>query len=125
MTETDPLTAALERWKAATEAATPGPWEAHSRLRQYSIWHDELDQPLAREVRNWDDAVFMSAARTAMPRLVAAVGAVLELAGDAKGVRDYSGPETYGRQVGWTLDPAKVREAITTSLSRKEGSDGV
>ncbi len=67
----------LERWKHAADAATPGPWEAHSHLRQYSIWHDELDQPLAREVRVWDDAVFISAARTAMPRLVAAAEAVL------------------------------------------------
>ena len=73
----DGLTADLERWKHATEAATPGPWEAHSHQRQYSIWHDELDQPLAREVRNWDDAVFISAASVAMPRLVAAVEAAI------------------------------------------------
>ena len=75
---TDPA-ALLDRWHAITDAATPGPWEAHSHQRQYSIWHDELDQPLAREVRVWLDAVFMSAARTTMPRLVAALEAALAL----------------------------------------------
>lgn len=84
MTTPDPSgpSGTLEGWRELEKAATPGPWEAHSHLRQYSIWHDELDEPLAREVRNWDDAMFIAAARSAYPRLVAALEAVLKLADD-------------------------------------------
>ena len=49
--------------------------------------------------------------------LLAAVEAVLKLAHSAE-------PAYWGaRRLGWTLDPAKVREAITRELTGKEESD--
>jgi len=112
----DDLAAELKRWRHATEAATAGPWEAHSHHRQYSIWHDELDEPLAREVRNWDDAVFMSAASVAMPRLLAAVEAALKAADDLE-APSLRNPPTR-RQIAATF-----REAITAALSEREGRE--
>ncbi len=108
--------ATLAGWREITEAATPGPWEAHSHQRQYSIWHDELDQPLAREVRDWDDAVFISAVRTMMPRLVAALEAVLALTEpDGEVHRDLDGNEEHG--VVRVVRCDMLREAITTALT--------
>jgi hypothetical protein len=75
----DDLTATLDRWRAIEQAATRGPWEAHSYVGVYTMWHDEIDTPLVREVAGWDDAVFISAARSAFPLLVAAIEAVLKL----------------------------------------------
>jgi len=54
--------------------------------------------------------------------LLGAVEAVLKLAADAREVRDYSGPTLAGRLVGWDLDPARVREAITRELAKGEAT---
>jgi hypothetical protein len=51
-----------------------------------------------------------------VPRLLAAIDAVLKLAEEATEVRDYSGYETHGRLVGWRLSPAAVHEAISSAL---------
>jgi len=75
--------------RAIEQAATEGPWEAHSHaagpsytIRVFDIWHDEQDAYIAQDCLTEADAQFIVTARTAMPRLLAAFGAVLELADD-------------------------------------------
>lgn len=55
-------------------------------------------------------------------RLLVAVEAALKAVDEAEEVRDYSGPETHGRLVGWDLDPAKLREAISSALTGKDAT---
>jgi len=110
--------ALLAKWSAITEAAVSEPWEAHSHgqrpARIHDIWHDELDCYIARDVLTEADAIFISAARTAMPRLLAAVEAVLEVAGDLD-----SEPHTC--RAGCTARAVKlIRETITDTLSGKD-----
>jgi hypothetical protein len=112
--------ATLARWRAIADAATPGPWEAHSHQRQYSIWHDELDQPLAREVRTWDDAVFMSAARTMMPRLVAVAEAVLALHQPVKKLTKLGPPAFTLCADDEQVWPCSTYVATTTALTGTE-----
>ena len=64
----------------------------------------------------------LGASQEDVPLLLKAIEAVLKLADEAQGVRDYSGYETNGRLVGWNLNPAKVREAITAELAKGESS---
>ena len=54
---------------------------------------------------------------------VAALEAVLKLAGDSTVMTHGHAPGRQG-PIAWTLDPADVREAITTALTGKEAGDG-
>jgi hypothetical protein len=118
------VAATLAAIRERTEAATAGPWAAHSHLRQYSIWHDELDQPLAREVRTWDDAVFISVARTVMPRLLAAVEAALELADKL----EPQGPPSSALEEDrmWIRQECAdmIRDTLGAALTGEETGDG-
>lgn len=94
--------------------------------------------PYAEYWPNEADAAFIVAARTDVPRLVKALEAALKLAADAKpmafgspadctdscafGPCDCSGE---GRPLGsWNLDPAALREAITSEMSGKAADGG-
>jgi hypothetical protein len=76
------LTDYLAEVKARAEAATDGPWDIeHGRL-----WTDPGDAAWAEQIavftgsRAWmSDAEFIAAARTDVPKLVAALEAVLRL----------------------------------------------
>lgn len=109
MADTDRLSAALEErlkaWRSVTEAPAipeaPKDW-------------------LVTELDAW----FLTTAKTAMPRLLAALEVVLKLAGEAEEVRDYSGYETHGRLVGWRLNPEAVRATVLANLTGEEADDG-
>jgi len=138
-TPDDDLTATLAGWRETEQAATPGPLEAvtddHGRGRKldHSVWADHAGYYFAETVLTRDDAEFIATARTALPRLLAAVDAVLKLADGAKVYLSDMPADCSGAcwvnpcdcsgvkpPVAWTLDPAKVREAITEALAGKE-----
>ena len=71
-------------WKAKTDAATQGPWEARTSeatMNDRSEWRiGRPDMPqVARSVMQAADAAFIAVSRTAVPRLLAAVASVLAL----------------------------------------------
>ena len=75
----------LEKWRAAEQSATEGPWEAHSHaagpccdIRVHDIWQDEQDAYIAQDCLTEADAGFIVEARTAMPLLLGAVERLLE-----------------------------------------------
>jgi hypothetical protein len=78
----------LAAWRAATDAATDGPWEPvtdeHGRKGiEHAVWAPAAAR-YAAEFMFWrPDAAFTAAARTAMPRLLAAVEAVLAMTADS------------------------------------------
>lgn len=131
--------AILAGWRETEQAATPGPWAS---VR--GVWEENETFPAViasdgdpAKAETWliaagrgsadpeANAEFTAIARTTMPRLLKAVEAVLKLADDAEEVRDYSGPETHGRLVGWRLNPAQLREAISSALTGTQlGEDG-
>lgn len=134
----DETTAALERWKQATEAATPAPWgdeDSDDCWRLFGalttgrhplqlIKAPKRGTPYAEYWPTPADAEFIVTARTAMPRLVAAVERILELAGGAAvtlSACGVSGRCSCGEHpVAWNFDPAEVREAITRELTGQE-----
>ena len=140
----------LEKWRAAEQSATEGPWEAHSHaagpccdIRVHDIWQDEQDAYIAQDCLTEADAGFIVEARTAMPLLLGAVERLLELAGewdadaaeldrDAASARKspYAGDHAQGRTdealAGELRDcSGALREAITSALAGKEGGDGM
>lgn len=90
----------LDEIRERLKAATPGPWthegwayRTADHEESYGVWKGERPvdtdpyhlphPPLARTVRErqgWDDAAFIAAARTDIPRLVGAVLAALACA---------------------------------------------
>lgn len=96
----DDLAAALEQWRMAAAQATPGPWhidEKHGRDIADEGWSEvrikdaEGDDVAATFISHLlepgnsvQDEVFIVAARTAMPRFLAAVEAALKLADEMK-----------------------------------------
>ena len=81
-TMTDPREL-LAEMQARCDAATEGPWTWHCHQTfdgdEWAVF-DEGDRALAMHRDGWmPDAAFIAAARTDMPRLIAAVRAVLEL----------------------------------------------
>ena len=140
MPDADPLAATLAGIGAIEQAATPGPWtasEKHGMDIADEAWSevkitaadgsDVAALYISHLLENYnsdEDLAFITAARTAVPRLLAALEAVLKM---THGVRialsacGVSGPCSCGEHpVAWTLDPAKLREAITTALAGKE-----
>ena len=62
------------------------------------------------------------AAERDIPRLVAALEAVLKLADSARSVcEEYEVDTDSFRATAWTLDPAKLREAVTAALAKEAG----
>jgi hypothetical protein len=74
----DDVAALLAGWREAEQAATPAPWVVYG-IGDDEIWSEEPWDHVAETMGNLPDAAFIVTARTAMPRLVAAVEAVLEL----------------------------------------------
>lgn len=83
------LAGRLEKWRAAEQAATEGPWSTQKAViagigGAYVIEHGELEIALVdcagdlRVEQEQADAEFIATARTAMPLLLGAVIAVLE-----------------------------------------------
>jgi hypothetical protein len=71
----DDVTARLAGWREAEKNASPGPWEV-TGIGDDDIWSDALGGFVA-ETMHPNDAPFIVTARTAMPRLLAAVEAAL------------------------------------------------
>lgn len=91
-----------------------------AEVRRLVSQRDELvNRVTAVGVPEFNAAQDRLAERT--PPLLTALEAVLAQVDQAKEVRDYSGYETGGRLVGWNLNPAKLREAISAALM-EEGS---
>lgn len=146
----DGLTAELERLRAIEQAATEDPWwsdESDQCWRLHGVAaripaHDPLPEQIVNKqilkapkhgtpyAEYWPDpadAEFIVTARTAFPRLLAAVEAVLKRAGDLEKLR--TGPpsaeedEAAARGIRWAA--RQFREAITRELTGKEaGTDG-
>jgi hypothetical protein len=143
----DRLTAELADIKERTEKASPGPWKFE---REHL--HDMDDAPFSlpsvvgpdgREIFGGHvdapgaDLRFAARARADVPRLAKALEEVLKLVDGAKPVLTASPADcTYdcdhgpcncsgvGRPLGWDLDPAALRGAITTALTGKAADDG-
>jgi hypothetical protein len=125
--DTDPVAATLDGWREAELNATAAPWEVHhGSAIGIRLASDELDWPLAEGFRRAADAEFSAAARTAMPRLLAAVEAALAKAHE---LMDTPWPEDGGDRAGTAaeqavLDGIAFREAITTALTGQEAGGG-
>jgi hypothetical protein len=111
-TETDPLAAKLAKWSAIEQAATPGPWEATGIMGE-DIWADA--KGFVAKTVSPADAGFIAEARTAMPRLRAALAAVLEQADGAHCLLAACGTDRHA-PAAWDLDPADIRETIRREL---------
>ena len=86
------LYALLREWKALEAAATPGPWFADGSCLMHDVRHADLDHDFRVSLLNGTDGVdvpgwcesaadaeFIAASRTIIPRLIAAVEAVLKV----------------------------------------------
>lgn len=130
------LTAELERLHAIGQAATEGPWEVHrSASFGVRLASDESDWPLAGNFRRDADAEFAAAARTAMPRLVAAIQRLSELAdewdaesdeldnlAEKPGTDEEGRPVVQGQAIAYHDCAQELREAITQALSGNPGA---
>lgn len=88
----DDLKLLLDEWKAMSAAATPGPWSAADEHGANCLWCVSQMRPGFEEMSPTEgyvgdvaevgdseaDATFIAASRTLVPRLIAAVEAVLE-----------------------------------------------
>ena len=106
---TDDLASTLAGWSQITRAATIGPWE---KLGFDDIWSQPAGRHVAETMNREADAEFIVTARTAMPRLLAAVKAVLKAAD-----RLDSGREPYGHLVNRHEAADAFRETIRAALS--------
>ena len=149
---TDELAALLAGWREAGQAATEGPWSTQKAViagigGAYVIEHGEAEIALVdcagdlRPEQELADAEFIVTARTAMPRLVAAVEAVLKLhqpvttnGGWLEG-REWQECEACGPNNGCehviaspgqgeSFWPCPTVEAIIAALTGEEASDG-
>ena len=127
---TDDLRTLLDEWRAIAAAATPGPWWWDQRGDLRPTPHDEYGLDC---IIGWDaigetpdlsdgDAAFIAASRSALPRLIAAVEAVLTLAEAWRYKGEYGdGPWQLGEgpdESGQALDDAssQLRTAIRAAL---------
>ena len=140
--------AALEEIRGRERQATPGPWwfdeddevwrlhgvadaiapQLDGLIPEQVINHQIIKAPkqgtpYAEYWPNAADAAFIVAARTDVPRLLAALDEVLKLAGEAKPAGWDFGPDGMHAPVSWDLDPAAIRDAVTRELTG-EGNDG-
>lgn len=148
----DTLAERLAAIREHLEAAPAGPYkvdERHGRDIADEGWSEIRvvgpdGSPLAAtyitsiiEPDDADDVTgFLVAARTEMPLLVAAVEAVLEVAGSARAVLTGSPADCTnacfsgecdcsgeGRVVGWNISPDDLHSAITRALTGEDGTD--
>lgn len=110
MTARDFLAAVQQR----ADAATDGPWTQRNYtgdvVGNSSVLYG--DRFGVRDIP-WDDAEFIAAARTDVPRLVAALTAALDLADRADRFNGYADPEGV-------VTTDALRAAITAALTPKE-----
>jgi hypothetical protein len=126
----DDVAALLAGWRETTEAATSAPWtvitDDHGRNGvEHSAWHEESGRYIAEVVLTEADAGLIVTARTATPRLVAAVEAVLKRHVEAV-IKDMPAPpfrycKTCAGHPKW---PCPEVQAITAALTGEEASDG-
>ena len=132
------LTATLAGWRETEQAATPGPWTACG-IGDDEVWSEEPWGHVAETMGNQADAGFIATSRTAMPRLLAAVDAVLKLPvewrRESEALRDAAGkvwedtPDAPGVRLKHAYaagyaECAKSLEAVITRELTKEGGDG-
>ena len=118
-----PLPAALEEWHQIEQAATKGPWGTNATQDDTPVVCIDGPVPGSATVlfeADWGtkaDARFIVTARTAMPRLLAAVEAVLELADKLPPQAPPSSALEEDRM--WIRQECAdmIREAITAALS--------
>jgi hypothetical protein len=124
---TDDPSAALAEIRAREQNTVPGPWVVRetSTLWELILGNDRHQRALVRipKAEVWPGTAngeFIAHARTDVPRLLAALEAVLSLAADAEPVeRDYG-----GEPIWWSLTPEEIREAIARGLGGKGDGDG-
>ena len=120
----DPASATLAGIRAIEQAATAGPWEVHrSSAIGIRLASDESDWPLAEGFRRDADAEFAAMARTAIPRLLAALDiAQAALSRHQQWFTDSSGIKTCGGCLEPV--PCKDTDVIGRALAGKEAGDG-
>lgn len=128
MSAPDPAAAELERLHAIEAAATEGPWEPvtddHGRGHlDYSVWSDQASYYIAETVISRADANFIAEARTAFPRLLAAVEAVLKLADEWRAVGSPESAEEEALMWQRIESGEALRDAVARELTRKEARD--
>lgn len=128
------LSTALDEIEARADAATPGPWitthgersihrAAYAR-RDLAAVHTTDETWIAHYV-DPADAAFIAAARSDVPRLVAALRAGLAVdprAVDPTETPDFTDPIDYAR--GWNDAVARMHRALTSALTGEVGSRG-
>lgn len=101
------------------DAATDGPWITEGTHVVHPPWEADDDTYwVADAFEEGPNVDFIAASRTDVPRLVAALAAVLDLA-DSVTQHDELGHREWGDVPGW-----KVREVITDALTPKENDRG-
>ena len=122
--------ALLADWKAKTDAATEGPWEIHispgdherpSALRAYRVTTADAVGLVARDALD-DNALFMIAARTAMPKLLAAVEAIRALIAEHERIEFHNDTVPLNRISDLEREPTSedYRRALDAALSGSE-----
>lgn len=133
-TMTDPIMQKLDEMQALCDAATEGPWRRHSfglagedepssivtHTGEF-VWGDVCEGRFlfstpGADSQEWDDAEFIASARTDMPRLIAALKAVLELTNEAEEERRAAGPAWDMRQDGAAALADCIEQAIEEAL---------
>ena len=130
MPDADRVASTLAEWGKLTRAATIGPWE---KLGFDDIWSQPAGRHVAETMNREADAEFIVTARTAMPRLLAAVEAALKAAdswgkkagelnaaaerADARGADPLRTALMSARAQAHNDCAQTVREAITTALT--------
>lgn len=84
----------LQEWETLCKQATDGPWYAYETRDYTEIYKDkavpQLSTPLALVGSKHKDAIFIAAARTAMPQLIATVHKLKKVVSELldRGTRD-------------------------------------
>jgi hypothetical protein len=113
----DRVATSLSGWRQAELNATAAPWEVHrSSTIGIRLASDEEDWPLAEGFRRGGDAEFAAVARTAFPRLLAAIEAVLKL----HYRKQMPFCETCGTRERW---PCPTYRAISAALLGDEAAN--
>jgi hypothetical protein len=116
----------LDHLDAAYASASPGPWQ-YDPSEGDTVWDADVDRPsiiaLTRDPYGHceADAALIVAAVNALPKLTAALRAVLDLADELDGlVDDETVDETARIAHAWTRD--RLRKAITAALAPAEAT---
>lgn len=134
MTAPDPATV-LAEMRARCDAATPGPWHNYSVNPKttpehaiYSEWLEGIPEAITSEIASLlspRDAHFIAHARTDVPRLIAALRAVLDRHKPRYDLKTPAGTtpvcDVCGDPDGWA-DPWPCADVRTITEALKEGS---